>query len=76
MTSIETRNVRFFTFAFSIKYIKSVVSSVYDFCDFDIGCSNIHVLVSTKRKFFPLDQLMSQNLIWLLPKKNTKYSSF
>ena len=76
MTSIETRNVRFFTFAFSIKYIKSVVSSVYDFCDFDIGCSNIHVLVSTKRKFFPLDQLMSQNLIWLLPKKKYKILFF
>ena len=39
------------------------------------SCSNIHVRVSTKRKFFPIDYLMSQNLIWLLP-KNTKYPSF
>ena len=75
MPSIETRNVQLFTFAFSIKYLKSLVSSMYDFSDFDIGCSNIHVCVQTKRKFFPLDHLMSQNLIWLLP-KNTKYSSF
>ena len=28
MTSIETRNVRFFTFFFSITFIKSVVSLV------------------------------------------------
>ena len=40
MTSIETRNVRFFTFVFSIKFIKSVISLRYDFCIFDIGCSN------------------------------------
>ena len=39
------------------------------------SCSNIHVRVSTKRKFFPLDHLMSQNLIWILP-KNKKYPSF
>ena len=39
------------------------------------SCSDIHVRVSTKRKFFPLDHLTSQNLIWILP-KNTKYPSF
>ena len=46
MTSIETRNVRFFTFAFSIKFIKSVVSLRYDSFIFYIGCSN----VSTKEE--------------------------
>ena len=46
MTSIETRNVCFFTFVFSIKFIKSVVSLRYDFCIFYIGCSN----VSTKEE--------------------------
>ena len=63
MTSIETRNVRFFTFVFSIKFIKSVVSLRYDFCIFGIGCSN----VSTKEEilyryrcaaFHPLHFLM------------------
>ena len=39
-TSIDTRNVRFFTFVFSLKFIKSVVYLKYDFCDLDIGCSN------------------------------------
>ena len=39
------------------------------------SCSDIHVRVSTKRNFFPLDHLTSQNLIWILP-KNTKYPSF
>ena len=29
-----------FTFVFSMKFIKSVVSLRYDFCDLDIGCSN------------------------------------
>ena len=41
LTSIETRNVRFFTFVFSIKFIKSVISLRYDFRIFDIGCSNV-----------------------------------
>ena len=50
---------------------------MYDLFDFVFGCSYKHVRVSTKRKFFPLDHLMSQNLMsqWLLP-RNTKYSSF
>ena len=39
-TSIDTRNVRFFTFVFSMKFMKSVVSLRYDFCDLDISCSN------------------------------------
>ena len=30
MTSIETRNVRFFTFVLSVKFIKSVVSLSYE----------------------------------------------
>ena len=46
MTSIEKRNVVFFTFVFSIKFLKSVVSLSYDFCIFDIGCNN----VSTKEE--------------------------
>ena len=41
VTSIETRNVRFFAFVFSIKFIKSVESLRYDFCIFGIGCSNV-----------------------------------
>ena len=40
-TSIETRNVPFFTFVFSIKFIKSVISLRYDFRIVDIGCSNV-----------------------------------
>ena len=32
ITSIETRNLRFFTFVFSLKGM---------ICDFDIGCSNV-----------------------------------
>ena len=54
----KTRSV-FFAFVFSIKFklIKSVVSLRCDFCNFDIGCSNVPV--SKKGKFFPLDHLMS-----------------
>ena len=48
MTIVETRNVRFFTFVFSITFRKTVVSLRYDFCDFGIGCSNVHV--STKEE--------------------------
>ena len=48
VTSIKTRNVRLFTFVFSIKFIKSVVSLRFDFCDFDIDCSNVHL--STKQE--------------------------
>ena len=39
--SIETRNVLFFTFVFSMKFIKSVISLKYGFYDLDIGCSNV-----------------------------------
>ena len=40
----ETRNVCFFyLFFFSIKFIKSVASLKCDFCDFDIGRSNVPV---------------------------------
>ena len=48
MASIETRNVRLLTVVFSMKFIKSVVSISlrFDFRDFDIGCSNVHL--STK----------------------------
>ena len=37
-----------FTFVFSIKFIKSVVSLRCVFCDYDIGCSNVPV--STKEE--------------------------
>ena len=43
MTSIEKKNVRFFTFVSSIKFTKLVVSFRFDFCDFDDGCSNAHL---------------------------------
>ena len=46
VTSIKTRNVRFFTSVFSIEFMKSVVSLRNDFCIFDIGCCN----VSTKEE--------------------------
>ena len=40
----ETRNICFFLpFFFSIKFIKSVASLKCDFCDFDIGRSNVPV---------------------------------
>ena len=38
----------FFTFVFSIKFIKSVASLRCGFCDYDIGCSNVPV--STKEE--------------------------
>ena len=39
----ETRTFGFYTFVFSIKFklIESVVALRCDFCDFDIGCSNV-----------------------------------
>ena len=39
---------RFFTFVFSIRFIKSVASLTCGFSDYDIGCS--FVPVSTKEK--------------------------
>ena len=39
--SIDTRNVHFVTFVFSMKFIRSIVSLRYDFCDLDIGRSNV-----------------------------------
>ena len=46
---------------FSIKFIKSVVSLRYDFCIFDIGCSN----VSTKEEILSVGP--SQPEIIFLP---------
>ena len=40
----------FFTFVFSIRFIKSVASLRCGFCDYDIGCSNVPVL--TKEDVF------------------------
>ena len=42
----------FFTFVFSIKFIKSVASLRCDFRHFDIGCIRSNVPVSTKEEFF------------------------
>ena len=53
----ETRNVQFFTFVFSIKFIKSVAYLRCGLCDYDISCS--YVPYQQKRKFFLLDHLVS-----------------
>ena len=45
---MKQETVGFFTFVSSIKFIKSVVLLRCDFCDFDIGCSNVPV--STKEE--------------------------
>ena len=49
--SIYDRNKKlsvFFTFVFSIKFIKSVASLKSGFCDYDISCSNVPL--STKEE--------------------------
>ena len=48
----------FFSFVFSIKYIKSVASLRMVASDYDIGCSNV-AAYQQKSKFFLLDHLMS-----------------
>ena len=58
-TSIDTRNVCFFTFVLSMKFIKSVVSLRYDFCDLDIGCSN----VSTKDGILSVDPSQPEMIV-------------
>ena len=52
--SIETKNVRLFTFVSSIKITKLVVSLRFDLCHFDIGCSNAHL--STHLSVEPSDE--------------------
>ena len=46
----------YFTFVFSITFIKSVASLRRGFCDYDIGCSNVPI--STKEEVLS-DHLMS-----------------
>ena len=53
-----------YLFAFLIKYVKPVAFSMYDFCDFDIGYSNIHVRVSTKRNLSLVGQPHSHPTEW------------
>ena len=53
----------FSTFFFSIQFIKSVAALRCDFCDFDIGCSNVPV--TTK-----------EEIVSLGPSDETKYKCF